>query len=64
MEVFVCVPMEDGIVRNVRAFTTEESAKRAEQAWLEARGIEDEKKREEASDWGTGHAIWTCDLEP
>ena len=61
MEIYVCVPMEEGIVR---AFMTESSAQRAEAAWLAAHELSEEKCREEASDWGTGIAIWECDLKP
>ena len=62
--IYVCVPMEEGIVRDVRAFTTESSARQAEAAWLTAHGLTEAKLREEASDWGTGIAIWECDLKP
>jgi hypothetical protein len=64
MEIYVCVPMEEGIVRDVRAFMTESSAKRAEATWLAAHELTDEKRREEASDWGTGIAVYECDLKP
>ena len=64
MEIYVCVPMEEGIVRGVRAFVTESSAKQAEEAWLAAHDLTEEKLREESSDWGTGIAIWECDLKP
>jgi len=64
MEIYVCVPMEEGIVRDVRAFMTESSAQQAEAAWLAAHELAEERLREEASDWGTGIAIWECDLKP
>ncbi len=64
MEIYVCVPLEEGIVRDVRAFMTESSAQQAEAAWLAERELTEEKRREEASDWGTGIAIWQCDLNP
>lgn len=56
--------MEEGIVRGVRAFMTEGSAQEAEAIWLAAHELTEEKCREEASDWGTGVAIWACDLKP
>ena len=63
-EIYVCVPMEEGIVRGVRAFVTEGSAKQAEEAWLAEHGLTEEKRRDEASDWGTGIAVYECDLKP
>ena len=62
--VHMLVPMEEGIVRGVRAFLTPESAAQAEQEWLTERGIADPKNRKHASDWGTGIAIWDCSLNP
>ena len=64
MEIYVCVPMEEGIARDVRAFMTESSAQQAEAAWLGVHELTEEKLREEASDWGTGTAIYECDLRP
>lgn len=64
MEIYVCVPLDEGIVRGVRAFMTESSAKRAENEWLAQHELTEEKRREEASDWGTGIAIYGCDLKP
>ncbi|GMW03625.1 MAG: hypothetical protein AMXMBFR84_47590 [Candidatus Hydrogenedentota bacterium] len=61
--VHVLVPMEDGIVRGVEAFRTAESATKAEQEWLRAAEIYDEKAREHRSDWGTGAAVWECELQ-
>ncbi len=60
MNVFVLVPMEDGIVRDVQAFPTRDAAAAAERAWLNAQSIHTQKKREQRSDWGTGVAIWDC----
>ena len=64
MEIYVCVPLEEGIVRGVRAFMTDSSAKQAEEAWLAAHELTEAKRREEASDWGTGIAIYECELMP
>ena len=64
MEIYVCVPMEEGIVRGVRAFMTESSAKQAKEEWLAGHELTHEKRREDASDWGTGIAIYECDLKP
>jgi hypothetical protein len=60
--VHVLVPMEDGIVRDVKAFSNEKYAQQAEQEWLAEHGLAEPKDREHASDWGTGIAIWECGL--
>ena len=49
MEIYVCVPIEEGIVRDVRAFMTESSAQQAEAAWLARHEPTEEKLREVAS---------------
>jgi hypothetical protein len=56
--------MEEGIVRGVRAFMTEGSAQQAEAAWLAGHELREERRREEASDWGAGIALSECDLKP
>lgn len=61
--VHVLVPMEDGIVRGVEVFRTPESAAKAELEWLRAAEIHDEEERELRSDWGTGAAVWECELQ-
>ena len=61
--VHVLVPMEEGIVRGVRAFRTLYGAKQAEHEWLRDRGLAEEKARDHASNWGTGVAIWECPME-
>ena len=50
--------------RGVHAFMTETSAQQAEDKWFAAHGLMEEKRREEASDWGIGIAIYECDLKP
>ncbi|MCC6489684.1 MAG: hypothetical protein IT364_19475 [Candidatus Hydrogenedentes bacterium] len=62
--VFVLIPLEDGMVGDVSVFANAACAQRAEQEWLAAHDLTDENKREHASDWGTGIAIWECDLKP
>jgi len=62
-KVFVCVPLLDGVVRNVMAFRAEESAQQAEEIWLRENELLDEKYREKASDFGTGIAVWECELK-
>ena len=61
--VHVLVPMEEGIVRGVRAFRTHDGAKQSEHEWLRDRGLAEEKARDHASNWGTGVAIWECPME-
>jgi len=60
--VYVLVPMEEGIVRGVQAFATGTLALAAEQRWLDDHGLADTKKREHASDWGTGIALHECEV--
>ena len=64
MKVFVCVAKEEGIVHNVQTFRTEEKAQGFEREWLKEFELEEEKDREHASAWGTGIAIWECDVDP
>lgn len=62
MTVHVLVPMEEGTVRGVQAFRTAKAAKSAEKRWLRGCGIHNEKERNAKSDWGTGIAVWECEL--
>ena len=61
--VYVLVPMEEGIVRDVQAFQSKEAAERAEEEWLTAKGLTNDKERDAASDLGLGIAIWECKAE-
>ena len=62
MTVYVLVPMEEGIVRGVRAFRTETAAQTAATEWLHSHGIHEDTERNDRSDWGTGVAVWECAL--
>lgn len=62
--IYVVVPMEEGIVRDVTAHANEQNAGKAEAQWLGAMGVADQKEREARADWGTGIAIWECELRP
>ena len=62
--VFVVVPMDDGFVRGVQAFCTRRAAKKVETAWLCQQDILNKKEREHKADWGTGIAIWECEIKP
>jgi hypothetical protein len=64
MTIYVTVAMEEGINRAIAAFTTKESAKQRETAWLESNGINSEAERERASDWGRSFSIWEVQLKP
>ena len=61
--VYLLVPMDDGIVRGVEAFASEEAAERAQNEWLSVNGLSDEMDREHASDCGTGIAVWECEVK-
>ena len=61
--VYVLVPMEEGIVRDVQAFQSKEAAERAEEEWLARKGLTSDKERDAASDWGLGIALWECGAE-
>ena len=61
--VYVLVPMEEGIVRDVQAFKSKETAERAEAEWFVAKGLASDKERDAASDLGLGIAIWECKAE-
>ena len=63
MTIYVLIPMEEGIVRDVQVFLTKQTAAQAEQAWLKVQDIHTEKEREHKSDWGTGVAIWECEIQ-
>jgi len=63
VKVYVLIPMVDGMVREVSVHATEERAEQAEKQWLREKEILDEKEREEKSDWGTGVAVWECEVE-
>ena len=63
MIAYILVPMDDGFVRGVRAFASEEAAKKAEEEWLMAMGITNEQEREGEADWGTCIAIWKCEVD-
>ena len=56
--------MDDGILRDMRVFHTEESGKKAGQACFEEIGMDDKMKQKETQEWGTIHAIWRYDLQP
>jgi hypothetical protein len=56
--------MDDGFVRDVQVCRTHRAAKKAEAAWLCQQDILNEQEREHKADWGTGIAIWECEIKP
>jgi hypothetical protein len=61
--VYVLVPMEEGIVHSVEVYASEDGVQRAEQEWLSTHGLAGESAGEQVSDFGTGIAIWECELK-
>jgi len=61
--VFVAVELYKGIVGEVRAFKSLESAEEAENKWLAEAGIEDEISRECKAGDGTEYHVFECQLE-
>ena len=64
MKVFIAVETFQGVVHDATAYMTEESARRAEKAWLDAMGIKSQDARECKSDDGTSFSVMECDLKP
>jgi hypothetical protein len=64
MTVFVVVPMEEGLIGEVKVFLSRDGAHRAERQWLCRGGIRNDKDRERLSDLGTGIAIVECEIRP
>ena len=64
MKVFVTVETFQGVVHDATAYMTEESARRAEKAWLKNMGIKSQDARECKSDDGTSFSVMECDLKP
>jgi hypothetical protein len=64
MKVFVAVETFQGVIQDATTFITEESARRAEKAWLRKMGIKNQNARECKSDAGTSFTVMECDLKP
>jgi hypothetical protein len=64
MKVFIAVETFQGVVHDATAYMTEESARRAEKAWLGRMGIKSQDARECKSDDGTSFSVMECDLKP
>lgn len=61
--VFVTVELFQGIIHQVRAFSSEKSADKAEKDWLDEQGITDEISRECKAQNGTEFHIIKCEIE-
>ena len=64
MKVFIAVETFQGVVHDATAYMTEESARRAEKAWLDEMGIRSQDARECKSDDGTSFSVMECDVKP
>ena len=64
MTVYVTVETFQGVLDNVRAYLTEESALDAERNWLREMGIASPESREGKSDNGTSFTVMECELKP
>jgi len=56
------VPLEDGFVRNVKVYASEELAEQAKESWYQAFGLYREEDRERAADWGTSIHLCECEV--
>jgi hypothetical protein len=64
MTVYVTVETFQGVLDNVRAYLTEESALDAEKTGLREMGITSPESREGKSDNGTSFIVMECELKP
>ena len=64
MKVFLAIETFQGVVHDATAYMTEESARRAEEAWLGRMGIKSQDARECKSDDGTSFSVMECDVKP
>jgi len=64
MKIFVAIETFQGVVHDAAAYKTEESARRAEKAWMKKMGIKSQDARECKSDDGTSFSVMDCDLKP
>ena len=64
MTVFVTIEAFQGIVGGVTVFLTPESAKQAEDRWLEKNGVKDKICREAKAKNGTEFLVMESELKP
>jgi len=64
MKIHVTVETCQGVVEEVRAFLSEESAVASERKWLQEMDIKDDAGREAKADGGTEFLIFEAELKP
>lgn len=63
MTIYVVVGTFQGVITDIRAFLTEQSARKAEQEWLKQYRIKDKAGRECKSQDGTELILQECELK-
>ena len=64
MTLYVTIETFQGVVENVHAYLSEESANAAEKQWLLEMDIHDDEDRQAKSDGGTEFVIFESELKP
>jgi hypothetical protein len=64
MTIHVTVETCQGVVEEVRAFLSQESAHGAEQKWLREMHIKDDGHRQAKADGGTEFLVFEAELKP
>lgn len=64
MTIYVTVETSQGVIAEVVAYLTFESAEQAERHWLKANSIRTDAARENRSQLGTEFAVLECPLKP
>lgn len=64
MTIYVTIAIHQGVVHEVRAFLSEESADAAEQAWLAKTGIHHDQHRQAKANDGTEFLLFGVDANP
>lgn len=64
MTIHVTVETCQGVVEEVRAFLSEESAVAAEKKWLQKMDIKDDAGRQAKADAGTEFLVFEAELKP
>ena len=64
MNVSVTVDLSQGVIGEIRVFSSGESARKLEQEWLKQHEIKDAIDRECKAQNGTEFLIYECEAEP
>ena len=64
MTVFVTIEAVQGLVGGVTVFLTPDSARQAEERWLEKNGVKDKIDREAKANNGTEFLVMESELKP